>query len=49
MLLCYLASMDAVSDRDFILETLSWAAMTSMHLSRWSEDLIIYSTAGERR
>jgi len=38
-------SMDAVSDRDFALETLSWAAITSVHLSRWAEDLIIYSSA----
>lgn len=40
------ASPPPQSDRDFILETLSWAATTSVHLSRWSEDLIIYSTAG---
>ena len=38
-------SMDAVSDRDFIVETLSWAALTSVHLSRWAEDVILYSTA----
>lgn len=38
-------SMDAVSDRDFIVETLSWGALTGVHLSRWAEDLIIYSSA----
>ena len=38
-------SMDAVSDRDFALETLAWASITSVHLSRWAEDLIIYSSA----
>jgi argininosuccinate lyase len=38
-------SMDAVSDRDFIVETLSWASLLSVHLSRWAEDLIIYSSS----
>ena len=38
-------SMDAVSDRDFALETAAWAAILSVHLSRWAEDLIIYSSA----
>jgi argininosuccinate lyase len=38
-------SMDAVSDRDFAVETLSWAALLSAHLSRFAEDLIIYSSA----
>ena len=38
-------SMAAVGDRDFILETLMWSAMLMEHLSRWSEDLIIYGTA----
>jgi argininosuccinate lyase len=38
-------SMDAVSDRDFILETLAWASILQVHLSRWAEDLIIYSSA----
>lgn len=37
-------SMDAVSDRDFVLETLFFAATTAVHLSRWAEDLIIYSS-----
>lgn len=37
-------SMDSVSDRDFVLETIYGAAMTMTHLSRLSEDLIIFST-----
>jgi argininosuccinate lyase len=37
-------SMDAVSDRDFIVEFLGWAALTMVHLSRFAEDLIIYSS-----
>jgi len=38
-------SMDAVSDRDFICEFLFCLAMIGMHLSRVSEDLIIWSTS----
>jgi argininosuccinate lyase len=38
-------SMDAVSDRDMILETLSWGAMLGVHLSRLAEDLILWSSA----
>lgn len=38
-------SMAAVADRDFIVETLQWASMLMTHISRWAEDLIIYSTA----
>lgn len=37
-------SMDAVSDRDFVLESLFFAAVHLTHLSRWAEDLIIYSS-----
>ncbi len=37
-------SMDAVSDRDFILEFESSAAIAMMHLSRMAEDVIIWST-----
>ncbi|RLB17598.1 MAG: argininosuccinate lyase [Deltaproteobacteria bacterium] len=37
-------SMDAVSDRDFILEFLFDCAMVMMHLSRLSEELVIWST-----
>jgi len=38
-------SMGAVADRDFVAETLQWGAMLMQHVSRWSEDLIIYSSA----
>lgn len=37
-------SLDAVADRDHLVEFLSWAAITQMHLSRLAEDLIIYSS-----
>jgi len=37
-------SLDAVSDRDYIVEFINFAALTMMHLSRLAEDLIIYST-----
>ena len=37
-------SMDAVSDRDFCVEAVFWAALTMTHVSRWAEDLIIYSS-----
>ncbi len=37
-------SMDAVSDRDFIVEYLFWAALLGVHLSRWAEDLILWSS-----
>ena len=37
-------SMNAVSDRDFLVETMQWAAMLMTHISRISEDLIIYSS-----
>jgi argininosuccinate lyase len=38
-------SLDAVSDRDFACEFLFCLAMIGMHLSRLSEDLIIWSTS----
>ncbi|KAJ3239366.1 argininosuccinate lyase, partial [Chytriomyces hyalinus] len=38
-------SLYGVSDRDFIAEFLNWASLTMIHLSRISEDLIIYSTS----
>ena len=38
-------SLDAVSDRDFILETLSAGAIAAMHLSRFAEELVIWSSA----
>ncbi len=36
-------SMDAVSDRDAVLETLFWGALVGVHLSRLAEDLILWS------
>jgi argininosuccinate lyase len=38
-------SIDAVSDRDFVIEFVGAAAILMMHLSRLAEDLIIYSTS----
>ena len=37
-------SMDAVSDRDFVLEYLSAAAMCMMHLSRLAEEIVLWSS-----
>ena len=37
-------SVDAVSDRDMVLETLSWGALLATHLSRLAEDLVLWST-----
>ncbi len=37
-------SMDAVSDRDFVVELISDCSMIAMHLSRISEDLILWAT-----
>jgi len=38
-------SMDAVSDRDFVAELLFVIAMAGVHLSRLSEDVILWATA----
>jgi len=38
-------SLDAVSDRDFAIEFSSFAAILMMHLSRFSEELILWSSA----
>ncbi len=38
-------SLDAVSDRDFMVELLSILSILIMHLSRYCEDLIIWSTS----
>ncbi|MDH5407796.1 MAG: argininosuccinate lyase [Gammaproteobacteria bacterium] len=38
-------SLDAVSDRDFAIEFTSAAAVIMMHLSRFSEELILWSSA----
>src|SRR3954449_4371579 len=37
-------SLDAVSDRDFVLETLSGAAITAVHLSRFAEEIVLWSS-----
>jgi argininosuccinate lyase len=37
-------SLAAVGDRDFVVETLQWGSTLMMHMSRWAEDLIIYSS-----
>jgi argininosuccinate lyase len=37
-------SLDAVSDRDFVLETLSGCAIAAMHLSRFAEEIVIWSS-----
>ena len=37
-------SLDAVSDRDFAIEFASCASLTMMHLSRFSEELILWSS-----
>ena len=39
-------SLDSVSDRDFVLETLSAASITAVHLSRLAEELVIWVTPG---
>jgi argininosuccinate lyase len=36
-------SLDAVSDRDFVIEFLSVAASIMVHLSRWSEEVVLWS------
>ena len=38
-------SMDAVSDRDFVIEFAAAAALIAVHLSRLAEDVIIWNTA----
>uniref|UniRef100_A0A8B9BY14 Argininosuccinate lyase n=1 Tax=Anser brachyrhynchus TaxID=132585 RepID=A0A8B9BY14_9AVES len=40
-----LNSMDAISERDFVVEFLSFATLLMIHLSKMAEDLIIYSTS----
>lgn len=39
-------SLDSVSDRDFVLETLSAVAIAATHLSRLAEEIVIWSTPG---
>jgi len=38
-------SLDGVSDRDFAIEFLSWASILLMHMSRFSEELILWSSS----
>jgi argininosuccinate lyase len=38
-------SLDAVSDRDFVIEFCSAASLVMLHLSRFSEELILWSSA----
>jgi len=37
-------SLDAVSDRDFVMETLAAAAIAAVHLSRLAEEIVIWSS-----
>ena len=37
-------SLDAVSDRDFALETLAAAAIAAVHLSRFAEEIVLWSS-----
>jgi argininosuccinate lyase len=38
-------SLDSVSDRDFALETLSAAAICATHLSRFAEEIVLWTTS----
>ena len=38
-------SMGAVSSRDFVTEFLQWGSMFMVHISNWSQDLILYSSS----
>jgi argininosuccinate lyase len=37
-------SIDATSDRDFVLEFVNALSLLALHLSRWAEEMIIFST-----
>jgi argininosuccinate lyase len=37
-------SIDAVNDRDYVVEFLAWAALLQVHLSNLAEDLILWSS-----
>ena len=37
-------SLDSVADRDFVLETLSAASITAVHLSRFAEEIVLWAT-----
>lgn len=38
-------SMDATSDRDFAIEFVDALSLLALHLSRWAEEMILFSTA----
>ncbi len=38
-------SLDSVSDRDFVLETLAASAICATHLSRFAEEIVLWTTA----
>jgi argininosuccinate lyase len=37
-------SLDATSDRDFVLEFIQVLSLLALHLSRWAEEMILFST-----
>ncbi|CAN0497210.1 unnamed protein product [Phaeothamnion confervicola] len=37
-------SLDAVSDRDFVMETLAAASITAIHLSRFAEEIVLWTS-----
>ena len=37
-------SIDATSDRDFVIEFVNVLSMTALHLSRWAEEMILFSS-----
>jgi argininosuccinate lyase len=37
-------SIDATSDRDFVLEFVNTLSLLALHLSRWAEEMILFST-----
>ena len=37
-------SMDATSDRDFVIEFVNAVSLLGVHLSRWAEELIVFAT-----
>jgi len=39
-------SLDVTSDRDFVCELLFACSLLMVHLSRWAEDLVVYSSPG---
>jgi len=38
-------SLDAVSDRDFVMETLAAASIAAVHLSRFAEEIVIWTSS----